>query len=271
MDYVALVRVLVRKSPALTLLQLYPLGSDAKPSALGSFVGLQQATISLAIVEDLGVGLRQPVRISCPNRLIVLIEFLLEVISVLVGNILELRDLGIICPSWVEPFILLRSYEPEYTARALFYTGISTSLAKVQSVTLEVVLARQLLPLKHLFLNLLSVLILGVIEYIVLYIQVVLVRRSLLLVSYTFKCIVKLEDFLVELINKPSYILDRPGRIPDPLVHLSGVLFYILQLAIGLGKLLLQVVNLFIEEYNAQPLPFARVPICPLPSIVVLG
>jgi hypothetical protein len=84
------VRVLAYKLYTLVLLRLYPSRLGTKSSPFGSFIGLKKFIISIAIVEDLSIGLWQPVVVSSPNRLIVTVELLLKVVSVLVGNILEL-------------------------------------------------------------------------------------------------------------------------------------------------------------------------------------
>ena len=44
----------------------------------------------MAVVEDLSIGLKQPIAIGSPNRLIVIVELLLEVVSILVSDVLEL-------------------------------------------------------------------------------------------------------------------------------------------------------------------------------------
>jgi hypothetical protein len=66
-EYTSLIRALVRKLYALALLRLYPSRSGAKPSPIGSFIGLKEFVIPIAIVEDLSTGLKQPIVIGSPN------------------------------------------------------------------------------------------------------------------------------------------------------------------------------------------------------------
>jgi hypothetical protein len=89
-EYISLIGVLARKLYTLVLLRLYPPRSGAKPSPISSFVGLKEFIVPIAIVEDLSIGLKQPIAIGSPNRLIVIVELLLEVVSILVSDVLEL-------------------------------------------------------------------------------------------------------------------------------------------------------------------------------------
>ena len=89
-------------------------------------------------------------------------------VSVLVGDTLELQDLYVVRTSRVESFAFFRSRESEGSARAVLGFLGSTSLAEVRAVALEVVLARQLLPLECPLLDLLAVLVLGVIDLVVI-------------------------------------------------------------------------------------------------------
>jgi len=70
--------------------------------------------------------------------------------------------------SRIESLVFFRSYEPKCSTRAVFYFRSSTSLTKVLTVALEVVLARRLLPLERPLLDLLAILILGVIDLVVI-------------------------------------------------------------------------------------------------------
>jgi hypothetical protein len=56
-EYISLIGVLAYKLYALALLRLYPPRLGAKPSPIGSFVGLKEFIVSIAIVEDLSIGL----------------------------------------------------------------------------------------------------------------------------------------------------------------------------------------------------------------------
>jgi hypothetical protein len=56
-EYISLVGVLARKLYTLALLRLYPSRSGAKLSPIGSFVGLKEFVVLIAIVEDLSTGL----------------------------------------------------------------------------------------------------------------------------------------------------------------------------------------------------------------------
>jgi hypothetical protein len=99
---------------------------------------------------------------------VVPVELLLKVVSVLVGDALEPRDLHVVRTSRVESFAFFRSRESEGSARAVLGFLGSTSLTEVRAVALEVVLAGRLLPLERLLLDLLAVLVLGVIDLVVI-------------------------------------------------------------------------------------------------------
>jgi len=68
----------------------------------------------------------------------------------------------------VESLVFFCSYEPECSARDTFGFLNGMSLAEVLAIALEVVLARQLLPLERPLLDLLAILMLGVIDLIVI-------------------------------------------------------------------------------------------------------
>jgi hypothetical protein len=74
----------------LALLRPRPPRPGAKPPTLNLFVGLKEFVVPIAVVEDPSTGLWQPVLVGSPDRPIVTVEFLLEVVSILVGDALEL-------------------------------------------------------------------------------------------------------------------------------------------------------------------------------------
>jgi hypothetical protein len=57
MEYAGPVRALTHELHTLAFLRLSPPGSDTELSPFGSFVGLQELVITVAIVEDLSTGL----------------------------------------------------------------------------------------------------------------------------------------------------------------------------------------------------------------------
>jgi hypothetical protein len=56
-EYISFVGALARKLYALALLRPYPPRSGAKLSPIGSFIGLKEFVVPIAIVEDLSIGL----------------------------------------------------------------------------------------------------------------------------------------------------------------------------------------------------------------------
>ena len=56
-EHTSFIGVLARKLYILVLLRLYPPRSDTKPSPIGSFVGLKEFIVPIAVVEDLNIGL----------------------------------------------------------------------------------------------------------------------------------------------------------------------------------------------------------------------
>ena len=173
--------------------------------------------------------------------------------------------------SRVESLVFFYSYEPERSTRAILYFYSSTSLVEVLLAALEVVLARRLLPLECLLLDLLAILILGVIDFVVIDIRGIVVYRSFLLMSRSYNSVVKLKYLLTELIVLLVRIFDLGDSVSDRLLNLPDFPLSILVLATSLGELFSKVVGLFLEERNIRPLLVVRVAIRSLPSIVVLG
>ena len=66
-----------------------------------------------------------------PDGLVVIVEFFLDVVTILVGNILEPGDLYIVRPSRVDPLVLPYSNEPERAARVPFRLNTSTAFAEI--------------------------------------------------------------------------------------------------------------------------------------------
>ena len=122
------------------------------------------------------------------------------------------------------------------------------SLAEVLAVTLEVVLTRQLLPLEHLLFDFLAILVLGVIDFVVIDVRVTIVYRSLLLVSCSYKGVIKLKYLLTEFVILLVYTLNLADSVLDCPPDFRSFLLGIFILAIGLYKLLPEVVNLFLKE-----------------------
>ena len=60
-----------------------------------------------------------------------MIEFLLNIVTTLVGNILELGDLYVVRPSRMDLFVFPCSGESERTARVSFRLDASTAFAEI--------------------------------------------------------------------------------------------------------------------------------------------
>jgi hypothetical protein len=89
--------------------------------------------------------------------------------------------------------------------------------------------------------------------------------------SYLRKGIVKLEYLLTELVVLLVRVLNLADSVSDRPSDLFNFPLGILVLAIGLYKLLPEVVDLFLKEYSIRPLLIIRVTIRSLSSIVILG
>ena len=66
-----------------------------------------------------------------PDRPVVIVEFFLNVVTILVGNTLEPGDLYIVYPSRVDLLALPYSDEPECAARVPFRLDASTAFAEI--------------------------------------------------------------------------------------------------------------------------------------------
>ena len=94
-----------------------------------------------------------------PDGLVVVVEFFLDVVTILVGNALEPGDLYVVRPSRVDPLALPCSDEPECAAGVPFRLDASTAFAEIWPVAPEVVPADRFLPAKRPFLGFLVVLV----------------------------------------------------------------------------------------------------------------
>jgi len=90
--------------------------------------------------------------------------------------------------------------------------------------------------------------VLGVIDFIIIDIWDIVVYRSLLLISYLYKGVVKLKYLFIEFVVLLVYVFNLADSVLDRPPDLSSFLLGILILATGLYKLLPEVVNLFLEE-----------------------
>jgi hypothetical protein len=124
------------------------------------------------------------------------------------------------------------------------------SLTEVLAVALEVVLAGQLLPLERPLLDFLAVLVFWIIDFIVIDVRGIVVRRSLLLMSRLYKGVVKLEYLLAELIVLLVRVLNLADSILDRPSNFLNFLLDVFILATSLGELLPKVVGLLLEERN---------------------
>ena len=269
MEDIGPIGVLARRLYALVYLQLYPLGLDAKLSTLYSLIGLQEIAISIAIVEDLGIGLQQPILVKGPSQLVIVIKLLLVVVSVQISDILELRDLYIVRPSGIELYILLL-YEPKCLYLVLVYIDVSMSLTEVRTLTLVVYLALQLLFSEPLLLLYLPVLMFQVIESVAREVQYIVVGQPLLLAPYIYKRVVELKGLFLKPVNKFLYPLDFIGCLLNDPLCLYIFLLSAFQLAIDLYELFSEVVSLFLEERRVRSYMLVIITSYPLLSVVVL-
>ena len=240
-----------------------------KLSTLYLLVGLQEIAISIAIVKDPGVGLQQPVLVKGPSRLVVVINLLLIVVPTQVSDILELRDLYIVCPSRVESYVLLL-YKLKGLRLVLVYIDVSIPLAKVRTLVPVVRPALGLLFSEPLLLLCLSVLVFQVIEPVTREVQHTVVGQSLLSASYVYKRVVKLESFFFKRVNELLRLLDLVSRLAYSLLGLLILLLSVLQLTIDFRELLSEVVSLLLKKHRVQSLTFVVVASYPLLSVVVL-
>ena len=270
MEYIGPIGTLAYKLYTSVYLQLYPLRLDVKLSTFYLLVGLQEVTISVAIVEDLGIGLRQPLLVKGPSRLVIVVKFLLIVISVQVGNILELGDLYVVRPSRVELYILLLLYESKRLYLILVYIDVSIPLAEIQTFVLVVRPALGLLFSEPSLLLYLLVLVLQVIESVAREVQHIVVSQPLLPASYIYKRVVKLENLFLKYVDKLLYLLNLVSRLVYSLPGLFVLLLGTFQLAIDLCELLSEVASLLLKEHRVRPLMLVVVVLCLLLSIVVL-